>query len=122
MGMYLSKKHERKLSSTGSATDPETKRQASECKKVLYEYLNTHGIDHCYYIPREHGNEISLMTEIVDKQHRREDQSLFPLVKGGGSKKDENLADSAAEEETKDNIGNNQDVSITPEDKKDYLA
>ena len=66
-GMYLSKKHEFELLPEAmheSAKEP-YKQLVSECSKRYFDYCEAQNIDNCCHIPREHGPDISLMTEIV---------------------------------------------------------
>lgn len=84
-GMYMSKLNV--INTTvfeeedGEVTPEELKTKAAlQAKlKILHEKFQAYGkevgFEHSPYIKREHGDDISLMTEIVTKQS---DQSLFP--------------------------------------------
>ena len=65
--MYLSKKHEFELlpeTMLESAKEP-YKQMVSECSKRFFDYCEMQHIKNSCYISREHGPDISLMTEIV---------------------------------------------------------
>ena len=53
----------------------------SECSKRYFDYCETQGIENSCHIPREHGPDISIMTEIVQKNHKLNlaSTALFPF-------------------------------------------
>ena len=80
--MYMSKKHEFELLPDFMQEMKEKYRKTvSECSKRYLDYCETKGIERSCHIPREHGPDISIMTEIVQKQHKLNDTStaLFPV-------------------------------------------
>ena len=78
-GMYLSKLHEIETMVVDEEEEPELMQEEESEKQKLLEQLQNYGRDvgfeHSVYIQREHGEDISLMTEIVTQQS---DSTLFP--------------------------------------------
>ena len=77
-GIYLSKKHEAKLLETFGDSFPiyaQTKEklylEEKEAHQVFMNYISTNGTEKCPYIERIHGEEISLLTEIVYFNNKR---------------------------------------------------
>ena len=78
-GMYLAKKHEANLfEEVTEATSPQDRdelafrRQSAIDATILlqrnyFAYVKRFGYEKCSYIPRHHGEEISLLTEIVEE-------------------------------------------------------
>lgn len=79
MGKYLSKVGEkRNYCVDEDESDDELDQlqsQISELVKKVEEYQRDVGFEHSCFIPREHGEEISLMSEIVFRQQHA---PLFP--------------------------------------------
>ena len=80
VGMYLSKLRETEcLSASTSKENSHLKAKAQKKVKNLTEklqsYAQTSGVDYCCFILREQGEDISLMSEIVNGQQF---SPLFP--------------------------------------------
>jgi len=73
-GMYLAKKHIFHMSDMKEILVDEVKHLRDEYKKYWVDV----GLIHSVYIPREHGDEISLLTELVLDCHE-EAVNLFPV-------------------------------------------
>ena len=75
--MYLAKQHAANLYDVDyidteemlqkSAKKEELDDEAKELKEDCEEYVNRYGLSNCPHIPREHGEDTSLMVEIVEK-------------------------------------------------------
>jgi len=80
-GVYLSKKHMQPLApiEARAAVSTEVERARHEYRK----YVNEHGLSKSCSIQREHGDEISLMTEIVLKSS---DKDMYPAQSKRSSK------------------------------------
>ena len=65
--MYMSKKHELELLPKEMHKDHVAtyEQKVSECSKRYFDYCDNEGIENSCHIPREHGPDISIMTEIV---------------------------------------------------------
>lgn len=49
-----------------------------ECSKRYFDFCSEHGIDRSCHTPREHGPDISIMTEVIFEQSKTGvDASLF---------------------------------------------
>ena len=81
-GMYMAKQYEEDLSQIslnnidinhGSVTKKEM--SAYQLRKDYFQWIKKYDYKHCSHIPRQHGEVISLITEIVD--HNRKDTVLF---------------------------------------------
>ena len=75
MGMYLAKLHEARLITLINEGSEDidilanrTKRLALEHQAAYHRHVNKFG--HSVHIPRHHGEDISLLVEIVDKNSR----------------------------------------------------
>ena len=73
-GMYLAKKHEANLYEEGTTEHNAKVREYLNLQAEYFKYIRRHGYEKCSYIPRQHGDEISLLTEIVEENGS---QSLF---------------------------------------------
>ena len=82
-GMYLSKRHEESLYEVPLDHDGENdvafvKKRAKKMyqmnRRDYFEHIKKYGYKSCCYIPRHHGEEISLLTEIVEENKK---QPLF---------------------------------------------
>lgn len=78
-GMYLAKKHEAELYEVQEYDDGEddidivktrAKKMASRLRRDYFEHVKKFGYDSICYIPRHHGDQISLLTEIVEQNKR----------------------------------------------------
>ena len=76
--MYIAKKHEVKLleASRASNTDASdsvytrARRVLQESKSDYQRYVAEFGYKHCCHVPRLHGDEWSLLTEVVVNYHK----------------------------------------------------
>ena len=56
--------------------------EAKELKEEYDEYVSRYGLSYCPHVPREHGEDTSLMVEIVEKNHQ---SNLFNTVQSPDS-------------------------------------
>ena len=79
MGLYMCKSHERELLELLKIEDIVRLNKAQKTKlryeKQFQRYCKKPGVEMSCHIPREHGPDVSLMTEIVYSQVT---SSLFP--------------------------------------------
>ena len=81
-GMYLAKQHEASLyeevDQESILAKNEAESLARRIRREYFEHIKHHGYDKCSYIPRHHGDQLSLLTEIVEKNKK---QALFSIQK-----------------------------------------
>ena len=88
-GMYLAKQHEAALYEDGDleniTAQYESEALARKIRREYFDHIKHNGYDKCSYIPRHHGDQISLLTEIVEKNKK---QALFIIQKKNKDKQD----------------------------------
>lgn len=84
-GMYMAKQYEEDLShisldnidiNHGSVTKKEM--SAQQLRQDYFNWIKKYDYKHCCHIPRQHGDVISLITEIVD--NNKKDSILFKIL------------------------------------------
>lgn len=65
-GMYLAKQHEAQLPEVSDDRQQRALNYANRMRRDYFEHVKKYGYENCCHIPRHHGEEISLLTEIVE--------------------------------------------------------
>ena len=105
-GMYLSKQHEAQLYDEQDSKKQHVLRMILRYRHDYFEHIKEHGSEcSCSHIPRHHGEEISLLTEIVT-QNKKQDISRKPKKHATNELTGfNNLKQLRSEEQTKRNSG-----------------
>ena len=85
-GMYLAKMHEAHLYEVNDNMNDDSRfvkqralKMAIRLRGDYFDHVKRYGYTHCCHIPRQHGDQISLLTEIVEQNKK---MALFKAPPG----------------------------------------